>query len=55
MKISKIETKRLSSPLKRPFQTALRRVESLEDMVVLIHTDKGLVGYGEGARVRLHR
>ena len=49
MKISKIETKRLSSPLKRPFQTALRRVESLEDMVVLIHTDKGLVGYGEGA------
>ena len=49
MKISKIETKLLSSPLKRPFRTALRRVESLEDMVVIIHTDEGLTGYGEGA------
>ena len=49
MKITKIETKVLRAPLKRAFQTALRRVESLEDLVVLIHTDSGLIGYGEGA------
>ncbi|MEA3490544.1 MAG: dipeptide epimerase [Campylobacterota bacterium] len=49
MKITKIETKILTSPLKRPFQTALRRVESLEDMVVIIHTDSETKGYGEGA------
>lgn len=49
MKITKIESKLLKAPLKTPFQTALRRVESLEDLVVLIHTDSGLVGYGEGA------
>ena len=49
MKIDRIETKILTSPLKTPFQTALRRVEALEDMVVLIHTDSGLTGYGEGA------
>jgi o-succinylbenzoate synthase len=39
----------LTASLKTPFQTALRRVESLEDVVVLIHTDNGLTGYGEGA------
>ncbi len=49
MKIVKIETKRLRVPLKRPFQTALRRVESLEDIVVIITTQSGLQGYGEGA------
>ncbi len=49
MKISKIETKVLKSPLHTPFQTALRRVEFLEDFVVIIHTDTGLVGYGEGS------
>jgi len=49
MKITKIETKLLRSPLKTPFQTALRRVEFLEDLVVIIHTDSGLKGFGEGA------
>ena len=49
MKITKIEIKKLTAPLKTPFQTALRRVEFLEDIVVIIHTDSGLKGYGEGA------
>ena len=49
MKITKIETRKLTAPLKTPFQTALRRVESLEDLVVVIDTDSGLKGYGEGA------
>ncbi|MDO5301631.1 MAG: dipeptide epimerase [Tissierellia bacterium] len=37
----------LKLPLKTPFQTALRRVEALEDVVVKITTDTGAVGYGE--------
>ena len=49
MKITKIETKILKAVLKTPFQTALRRVESLEDIVVLIHTDTEHIGYGEGS------
>ena len=49
MKIIKIETKILKTSLKTPFKTALRTVTHLEDLVVMIHTDNGLVGYGEGA------
>jgi o-succinylbenzoate synthase len=49
MTIKSIETQVLTAPLKYPFQTALRRVERLEDLVVTIHTDEGLTGYGEGA------
>jgi len=49
MKITNIETKILSTPLKRPFRTSLREVNALEDLVVLIYTDSGLIGYGEGA------
>lgn len=49
MKITKIETRVLSAPLKRPFRTSLREVTALEDLVVLVYTDCGLVGYGEGA------
>ena len=49
MKITAIESRGLKAALKTPFRTALRRVEFLEDMVVLIHTDSGLTGYGEGS------
>jgi o-succinylbenzoate synthase len=49
MIITKIETSVLRAPLKTPFQTALRRVEALEDLVVAIETDTGVKGYGEGA------
>src|SRR5690606_23445757 len=34
-------------PLKTPFKTALRTVETVEDIVVSVHTDTGHVGYGE--------
>src|SRR3546814_17216305 len=37
----------LRVPLKPPFKTALRTVETVEDIVVSIHTDTGHVGYGE--------
>ena len=37
----------LRVPLKTPFKTALRSVDSIEDIVVTVHTDTGHVGYGE--------
>ncbi len=48
MKIVDIKTQIIKASLKKPFKTALRRVDSLEDLVVTIHTESGLVGYGEG-------
>ena len=47
MKISKITFGMLRVPLKTPFKTALRTVERVEDIVVMVHTDTGHVGYGE--------
>ncbi|TWI03556.1 o-succinylbenzoate synthase [Luteimonas cucumeris] len=47
MKITHIEFGMLRVPLKTPFKTALRTVEMIEDVVVIIRTDSGNVGYGE--------
>ena len=47
MKITKIETAEVNIPLVTPFKTALRTVNSVEDVVVEIHTDTGAIGYGE--------
>jgi len=49
MKIKKIYTKILQAPLKNPFVTALRRVDYLEDIIVIIECNDGSTGYGEGA------
>ena len=49
MKIIDINTKIVQAPLKKPFKTALRRVDSLEELVLAIYTDSKLIGYGEGA------
>ncbi len=49
MKINNIRTSILKAPLKNPFITSLRRVDALEDLVVVIECDDGSVGYGEGA------
>ena len=46
MKISEIRFGMLRVPLKTAFKTALRTVEQVEDVVVMIHTDTGHVGYG---------
>jgi len=48
MKISNIRTSILKAPLKNPFITSLRRVDALEDLVVIIECNDGSVGYGEG-------
>ena len=47
MKITDIRFGMLRVPLKTPFKTALRTVEAVEDIVVMINTDTGHVGYGE--------
>lgn len=47
MKITNIRTGILTVPLKTPFKTAIRTVNSVEDIVVIIETDSGDVGYGE--------
>ena len=47
MKISRIQLAMLRVPLKTPFKTALRTVEAVEDVIVIITTDTGHVGYGE--------
>lgn len=47
MKIKDIIIGRISIPLKNPFKTALRTVNSVDDVIVKIITDTGNVGYGE--------
>ena len=47
MKITDIQFGMLRVPLKTPFKTALRTVDAVEDIVVMVHTDTGHVGYGE--------
>ena len=47
MKITEVRVAMLRVPLRTPFKTALRTVDSIEDIVVTLHTDSGNVGYGE--------
>lgn len=47
MKITDIQFAKLNVPLKTPFKTALRTVETIEDIIVMVHTDTGHIGYGE--------
>jgi L-Ala-D/L-Glu epimerase len=49
MKITDIRFGMLRVPLKTPFKTALRTVDTIEDIVITVHTDTGHVGYGEAA------
>lgn len=47
MKITNIKLGHISIPLKTPFKTALRTVNSVEDVIVKIETNTGHVGFGE--------
>ena len=49
MLITQIEIAHLRIPLIRPFITALRRTEHVEDIVVIIKTESGVLGYGAAA------
>lgn len=47
MKITSVRLGILRVPLRVPFKTALRTVDSVRDVVLELHTDTGAVGYGE--------
>ncbi|MTK07948.1 MAG: dipeptide epimerase [Hungatella sp.] len=47
MRIAKIETAEVNIPLVTPFKTALRTVDTVNDIVVRITSDDGQTGYGE--------
>jgi len=47
MKITDIKLGHISVPLKKPFKTALRTVNNVDDIIVRVETDTGHVGYGE--------
>lgn len=49
MKITEIHIGQLSIPLIRPFITSVRRTECVDDVVIMIKTDRGMVGYGSAA------
>lgn len=47
MKIARIDVDEIFIPLAKPFKTALRTVENVEDIIVRVTADNGAVGYGE--------
>lgn len=47
MKITDIQVGDIFLPLVRPFKTALRTVDAVNDIVVRVITDEGAIGYGE--------
>lgn len=49
MRITSITLAKLSIPLIRPFITAIRQTSHVEDVVVMLHTDCGNIGYGSAA------
>jgi o-succinylbenzoate synthase len=46
MKITNIRFAKLTVPLVTPFKTALRTVENIDDLVVIIETNTSEIGYG---------
>ncbi|MCX7781582.1 MAG: dipeptide epimerase [Negativicutes bacterium] len=46
MKIKEIKIGKVSIPLKKPFKTALRQVNSAEDIIVKVIADNGATGFG---------
>ncbi|OLH65382.1 L-alanine-DL-glutamate epimerase, partial [Xanthomonas oryzae pv. oryzae] len=46
MKITGFRLGMVRVPLRTPFKTAVRTVQAIEDVVVLLHTDSGHIGYG---------
>ena len=49
MRISSIDTGVITVPLVKTFKTALRSVDTLENVIVTVTTANGLVGYGSAA------
>ncbi|MHC5374170.1 dipeptide epimerase [Enterococcus sp. LJL120] len=53
MKIVQVQTKIIPIQLNAPFKTALREVQSVDVVRVLLHFDNGLVGIGEAAPTKV--
>jgi len=51
IRITGFEVSELSIALKKPFITALRRVECVNDIIIKVHTNSVHVGYGEACAV----
>lgn len=49
MKITKIEIEKINIPLITTFKVAFAEVSASTSVIVKIHTDDGIVGYGEAA------
>lgn len=49
MNITEIQIAQLTIPLIQPFITAVRRTECVHDVVILVKTDCGAIGYGSAA------
>jgi L-alanine-DL-glutamate epimerase-like enolase superfamily enzyme len=47
VKITRIETRALRLPYKEPFHWAQGVIEAAEVILVCVHTDSGITGYGE--------
>ena len=47
MIITNIRTGKLTVPLRKPFKTALRTVNSIVSTIVEVETDEGMIGLGE--------
>lgn len=47
MRIKDIQLYKMSVPLKKPFKTALRTVDAIDDLIIKVTTDTDQVGYGE--------
>ena len=47
MRITRIETRPLRIPYRKPFHWAQGIIEAAEVVLVSVHTDEGVVGYGE--------
>lgn len=46
MKINSIESRIITTPLKKPFKTALRETSVCENLIITILTDDGQIGFG---------
>lgn len=53
MRIQRITVGEIKVPLKVPFKTAVRTVNVVHDLVLIIETDTGLQGYGEAPATAL--
>lgn len=51
MKITKIETRIVDLALLKPVKVALGTIDSFQTLIIRIHSDNGLIGYGEASPI----